>query len=69
MEAAAQQRAAREEVPAVVPRPVGTTTSGAVQYLTSEQKEALNRKYGRIRPPTNDEMEAVADAGAACKMQ
>ena len=50
MEAAAQQRAAREEVPAVVPRPVGTTTSGAVQYLTSEQKEVRPASPPRLSP-------------------
>ena len=49
-----------------VSRPV-SAPGRPVQYLTAEQKAALNKKYGKIEPPTVEELTAVAESG--CKMQ
>ena len=46
-------------------RPVARPSS-AVRPLTQEEKDRLNAKYGKIKPPTPDE---VADLGKQCKMQ
>eukprot|EP00967_Tisochrysis_lutea_P009355 scaffold11052_cov48-Tisochrysis_lutea.AAC.1 len=59
----------RVPAPAVVPQPLRRAGSSRVSYLTDEQKDALNRKYGKISPPTAAEMSEVVASGANCKMQ
>jgi len=62
-------RAPPPRAAASAPRPVSQPGSARVSYLTDEQKEALNRKYGTIKRPSAAELRDVVTSGADCKMQ
>ena len=47
--------------PPKVPRP-----ASAIRPLTADEKDALNKKYGRIKPPDPEDLRKTAEE---CKMQ
>lgn len=54
--------------PVSTPRPV-SAAGQPVRYLTTEQKAALNAKYGQLKPPSPADMSAVLSSGSNCRMQ
>jgi hypothetical protein len=60
---------ARAPATAAVPLPITAPGSARVAYLSDEQKKALNKKYGKIKPPSAADMREVVTSGDNCKMQ
>ncbi len=65
----APKAAAPPQPCASVPRPISAPGAPRVSYLSDEKKEVLNRKYGRIMPPSAADIQEIAVAGASCKLQ
>lgn len=60
---------AKAPAAAAIPRLIAVPGSARVAYLSDEEKQALNKKYGQIQPPSAADMREVLSSGANCKMQ